>query len=102
MQKVSESDSVAIAITTVGYDGKLRVSEFDASSERQGPAMQGLTAIAIDILGSLASASNTGKHDDLMFGNIQLLERAFDGSIDEKISTSRTPLNFIQTATHFS
>ena len=62
--------------------------------------MQGLASITVDVLADFARATDSRKHDHLMFRNVQFFQRILDGGHDEIISAARTPLDFGEICTH--
>ena len=56
--------------------------------------MQGLASITVDVLADFARATDSRKHDHLMFRDIQLFEGILDRGMDEEVTTTRTSLDF--------
>ena len=93
MKKMTESDSVAITISSIRDDRQIRIGEFDSGSKRKWSSMQNFASITIDILAHLTSTTDTRKDDHFVFWYIEFLECVFDSRHNKEISTSWTSLD---------
>lgn len=101
MEKMAQSDTISISITSIDYDRHVRLSELEAGSERKSPSMKRLASISIDILAYLAGASDSGDDSDLMLWDIQLFESVLYSGMNHEIPASRASLYLSQTGSHY-
>ena len=94
VEKVGESDAVAIPIPPDTDDGEFRIRELYSCGERDSPSVQGFCSVALYVLVHFGVTADSGDDDGFMFGNIELLESLFEGCVDHEVSASGASLEF--------
>ena len=92
MEKMSETDSVSVSVSSDADYVGFRICELDPDGERYRSSMEGFCCIAIDVLGNLPTTSNTAHDNNILLRDFEFLQSFSDGSEDEEISTSGAPL----------
>lgn len=92
MEKMSETDSVTITVSSDADHVGFRICELDPESERYRPSMEGFRCIPVDVLGDFPRTPNTAHDNNILLRDFEFLQGFPDGSEDEEISASGTPL----------
>jgi hypothetical protein len=100
MEKMSKPNTISVSISSDYYDREFWVRELHSGCERKRTTMEGLSGIPIDILRCFPRTTNSRDNDTIMTRDPEILKSVFNRHKDEKISTARTPLDFIYFMSH--
>ena len=89
-----EADGVAVAVAAYRKDGQVRVRQFHALGDGQGPAVDAVDAVGIEVARQAAGAADAGDHDQLFRFQAEIGRRPFDGGLHGEIAAARAPVWF--------
>ena len=86
------ADAEAVAVAAGADDFQFVVAELDAGGHGQGPAMQGVHAVGVDVARQVRGAADAADDADLMRLQAELEQRGLERGEDGEIAAAGTPI----------
>src|SRR5688572_8430539 len=85
--EVARADPVAVTVTAEREHRLIRVRETRAGRDRQNTTVQRVKTVGVDVVRSLAGATDTREHCDLVRVELELREGHLDARQDAEVTT---------------
>ena len=91
MDEVTGAYSKAIAVASDDYDGHLVIGQLDALGNRQGPSVQVIEPVGVNVVRELATAPDAGDDHHLVRKQASAGSGLLDRDQDAKVATAWAP-----------
>jgi hypothetical protein len=83
--------AVHTAVTRLGDNGEIRTGQLDPRGERQGPAVEAVEVVHIEVMGHLGGLADPRGKDDPISRHGKLMEDRLQNVPDGEIAATGTP-----------
>lgn len=95
VDEVADALAVGVAVSRVSDDGQLVVSQLDADSHGQSPAVNAVKGVEVVKIRTVGRAADAKNHGHLVRLEAELRQRRFGGRKDAEIAAARAPRRFV-------
>ena len=101
VKKVIAADAITVAVAARADDFELVVRQLDTCGDSEGPAMQGVHTVGVDITRQVRRAADAADDTDLMRPQAQVEERSLQRGENGEVAAARTPVGVDATPVGF-